>query len=86
MIGEALIRGTARLLVACYGGRLCIDAAGRRDRISQQFARWLWTVGGILFLMHVAAGLPWTFGMKATQTSPTRNGYNSFPSKRIREP
>ena len=56
MIGDALIRWTARLFVACYVGRLCVDAARWRDRISQQFARRLWMVGGILFLMHVAAG------------------------------
>ncbi len=55
MLGDALIRWTARLFVACYVGRLCIDAAGRRDAASQQVARWLWTVGGVLFLLHVAA-------------------------------
>ena len=55
MFGDAFIRGTARLFVACYVGRLCVDAAGRRDAAPQRIARWLWTVGFVIFLLHVAA-------------------------------
>ncbi len=62
MLGEALIRWTARLFVACYVGRLCVDAAGWRKGTGQQFARQLWTVGGILFLLHVAAAFHFQHG------------------------
>ena len=62
MLGDAIIRWTARLFVVCYVGRLCVDAAGWRDGVSQRVARWLWTVGGILFLLHVAAAFHFQYG------------------------
>ena len=55
MLGDALIRWTARLFVVCYVGRLCVDAAGRRDAASQRVARWLWTTGCVIFVLHVMA-------------------------------
>ncbi len=62
MFDEALIRGTARLFVACYVGRLCIDAAGRRDLSSQRVALWLWTAGCLVFALHVAAAFHFQHG------------------------
>jgi len=62
MLGDAVIRWTARLFVACYVGRLCIDAAGRRNEAAQRVARWLWTAGCGLFLLHVAAAFHFLHG------------------------
>ncbi len=62
MLGDAIIRWTARLFVACYVGRLCVDVAGRRDEPAQRVARWLWTVGGLILLLHVAAALHFQHG------------------------
>lgn len=62
MLGDAVIRWTARLFVACYVGRLCVDAAGRRDKPAQRVARWLWTAGCVLFLLHVAAAFHFRHG------------------------
>ena len=62
MFDDALIRGTAQLVVACYVGRLCIDAAGRRDITSQRVARWLWTTGCLVFALHVAVAFHYQHG------------------------
>ena len=62
MPGDAIIRWTARLFVACYVGRLCVDAAGRRDGTSQRIARWLWTAGCVIFLLHVTAAFHFQHG------------------------
>ena len=53
MLADSLVRWSARLFVACYVLRLCIDAAGRRDTKSQQWARWFWTLGCGIFVVHV---------------------------------
>ena len=55
MPDDAIVRWTARLFVACYVVRLGIDAAGRRDAAAQRAARWLWTIGCIVLLIHIAA-------------------------------
>ena len=55
MLADAIIRWTARLFVACYVGRLCVDAIGSRDTNSLCTARWLWTCGCALYFIHVAA-------------------------------
>ena len=55
MLTDAIVRWTARLFVACYVGRVGIDAAGRRDAAAQRAARWLWTIGCVVFLIHIAA-------------------------------
>lgn len=55
MLADSIIRWTARLFVACYLGRVAIDVAGRRDAVSQFWARAIWTVGFVLFLLHTAA-------------------------------
>ena len=62
MPGDTLIRWTARLFVACYVARLCIDAAGRRDESAQRAARWWWTVGCGIFVLHVAAAFHFQHG------------------------
>ena len=62
MFDDALIRGTARLFVACYMGRLCIDAAGWRDASSQRVARLLWTAGCLVFVLHVAVAFHFQHG------------------------
>ena len=62
MLDDALIRGTARLFVACYVGRLCLDAAGWRDASSQRVARWLWTAGCLGFVLHVAVAFHFQHG------------------------
>lgn len=54
MLADALVRWSARLFVACYVGRICIDAATRRDARSQRIARWLWTLGCLICVAHVA--------------------------------
>ncbi len=54
MLEDAIVRWSARLFVACYVGRICIDAARRRDPGSQRIARWLWTMGCLVYLIHVA--------------------------------
>lgn len=53
MLADALIRWSARLFVAFYFARLCIDAANRQDETSQRFARWFWTCGLVVFVAHV---------------------------------
>lgn len=55
MPADAIVRWTARLFVACYVGRIGIDAAGRRDAVAQRAARWLWTIGCAVFLIHMVA-------------------------------
>ena len=62
MLADALVRWTARLFVACYVGRICIDAARHRDAGSQRFARWLWTIGGLVYLIHVVISFHFVHG------------------------
>jgi hypothetical protein len=62
MLGDGIIRWTARLAVTCYVGRLCVDVAGRRDAASQRIARWMWTIGCGIFLLHVAAAFHFLHG------------------------
>jgi hypothetical protein len=53
-MGELLITWSARVVVLCYLQRLAADVLiadpGRRDR----WGRWAWTVGCIVYLVHVA--------------------------------
>ena len=62
MLGDAIIRWTARLFVVCYVGRLCVDAVGRREGTSQRVAGWLWTAGCVIFLLHVTAAFHFQHG------------------------
>lgn len=55
MLGEFIVQWTARLGVACYIARLWIDVSKKRDASAQRLARWFWTVGCGLFLLHMAA-------------------------------
>jgi len=58
MLGEELTRWTIRLALACYVACLAgwLIAATRRNTLSYWpcIARWLWTVGCGLFVVHVA--------------------------------
>jgi hypothetical protein len=62
VLADAIIRWTARLFVACYVSRLCIDAIGSRDAKSLRCARWFWTFGCIIFCIHVAAAFHFLHG------------------------
>ncbi len=53
MIGELLIRWTARIAVACYVARLACDVGHQSEDDSQKSARWWWTMGCFSFLLHV---------------------------------
>ena len=53
-LGEALTRWTIRLAVACYLGRLAIDARGTSSLAADRMARGFWTAGYVLFIAHVA--------------------------------
>jgi hypothetical protein len=54
MSGEFLIRWSARLAVACYAARLMCDVRASGPN-SSRIARWWWTIGGAIFLAHVAS-------------------------------
>lgn len=53
MFDEFLIRWTARLAVACYAARVICDA-GPQARSTSRIARSWWTIGCIIFVVHVA--------------------------------
>ena len=55
MIGDLLIRWTARVGVACYAARLACDVGRQQDVRTQKSARWFWTLGCLSFLLHVIA-------------------------------
>jgi len=55
MWGEVIIRWTARLAVSCYVARVLCDATDVPGRPMQRQARWWWTVGCGIFLVHVIA-------------------------------
>ena len=53
--GELLTRWSVRLAVGCYVGRVLVDVrCGRANRCAAT-ARWIWTVGCALYLVHVAS-------------------------------
>ncbi|MBT6495792.1 MAG: hypothetical protein HOL01_14685, partial [Planctomycetaceae bacterium] len=52
-MGELLTIWTVRLAVGCYLGRYLLDAMPAADNRRQRQSRWLWTVGCLLYLMHV---------------------------------
>jgi hypothetical protein len=64
MFGTLLTKWTIRLALACYvaylGGWLA--TSGRPDRRWPVVARWLWTLGCGLFLVHVACAFHFTHG------------------------
>lgn len=59
MLGDIVISWTARLFVACYIGRLFVDATGDRSDASLRTARILWTCGCAIALAHMAAAFQW---------------------------
>lgn len=52
-VGQFLTRWTVRLAVACYVLRLGLDAAECGNSRAKPVARWLWTAGCGMFLLHV---------------------------------
>jgi len=58
MLGEELTRWTIRLALACYvaclAGWLVVPPRGDRASTWLSIARWLWTAGCGLFVVHVA--------------------------------
>ena len=55
MGGELLVRWTARIAVACYIARLLCDTSSKEWTDSQKRARIFWSVGCVVFLLHVIA-------------------------------
>jgi hypothetical protein len=53
-LGEFLIHSTAVVAVAGYAGRVWIDLCGLRDDRWQRWARWFWTLGGMMLSGHTA--------------------------------
>lgn len=55
-IAELLTRWSVRLAVACYLGRVALDmglVTPWPARSTMRLARWVWTVGCLLYLVHV---------------------------------
>ncbi|MEO8497915.1 MAG: hypothetical protein ABI614_22840 [Planctomycetota bacterium] len=55
-ITELLTRWSVRLAVACYVGRVALDLGLLGDwppRSANKLTRWVWTIGCLLYLMHV---------------------------------
>ena len=55
MVGEFLVRWTARIAVACYVARLMCDVGGIKGTGSQTTGRRWWSIGCAAFLLHVIA-------------------------------
>jgi len=53
--GIAVTAWTARVAVGCYLARLLIDVARPRDLHWQSRGRSIWTIGGVIFCLHVLA-------------------------------
>ena len=54
-MSDELVRWTARLAVACYLARLLMDVAFPSSPRRNHIARWVWTTGCVLLLVHFAA-------------------------------
>jgi hypothetical protein len=66
MPGELLTAWTIRLALACYAchlaGSLLVFTAGSAQAAWNQPARWLWTSGCMLFVLHVACAFHFYHG------------------------
>ena len=62
MLGESLIRSTAGLFVACYVGRLLMDSAGSQKSSSRHAARLVWSLGCLIFWLHVLSAFQFLHG------------------------
>lgn len=61
-LADLIVRWLARLVVACYAMRCWVDFRISRKRswfASRALARWIWTIGCILFVFHVGTALAW---------------------------
>jgi hypothetical protein len=52
-MGELLTIWSVRLAVGCYLGRYLLEAMPTADNRRRRQSRWLWTVGCLLYLIHV---------------------------------
>ena len=58
MVGEFLTQWSVRLAIMCYLARVVLDLRYRRDRrraFVAETARWVWTIGCALEIVHVVA-------------------------------
>jgi hypothetical protein len=61
MLGSMLIAWTIRLSLLCYGGAIAIELGAGRQR-GDGAARWLWTAGCLLFVVHLLCALHFYHG------------------------
>jgi len=61
-MGLWLIRITAMFSALGFAGRVAIDLASPADQPWQRRARWMWTIGCVALLAHVAAAFHYQHG------------------------
>ncbi len=62
MLGEAIVRWTARLAAAAYLTRISFDVLAPRNERVQRWNRVIWTVGCLVFLAHAVAAFHFYHG------------------------
>ena len=62
MMGDMIVRWTARLAVGCYLARILCDAHDSRAASMRKMARLFWTIGCVIFVIHVAAAFHFEHG------------------------
>lgn len=62
MMGDMIVRWTARFAVACYLARVMCDVHDSQNTPAQKWARWWWTAGCVIFLIHVATAFHFEHG------------------------
>jgi hypothetical protein len=60
--GELLTRWTVRLALLCYAGAVALQLRPGFTVQRQATARWLWTLGCVLYLGHVASAFQFRHG------------------------
>jgi len=61
MPGELLTLWTARVAVGCWAARVLVEAGSRPPR-GELWSRVFWSLGGLVFLLHVAAAFEFYHG------------------------
>ena len=62
MTGDMIVHWSARLAVACYLARILCDTRAPRTASMQKAARLYWTIGCVIFVIHVAAAFHFEHG------------------------
>lgn len=62
MLGETMVRWTARLAAAAYLARISVDVVAPRTEWFQRWNRVVWSIGCGIFLAHVAAAFHFYHG------------------------